>query len=98
MKKIEQEQKHEARKMAQKFLNTAKPETLRRMEDEGTLVERLPVLMHEEIYPWLLDQMTQFLKVEDQAEAMVSELFEGSLKIPCEGHHENIEQEKKVKQ
>ena len=37
--KVEDEKKLEARKMAQKFLQTSRQDVIQRMHDEGTLVE-----------------------------------------------------------
>ncbi len=69
------------------------------MHDEGSLVERMPnLIMHEEVVPWLYQQMTQFLHEDLQVDTHVSDLVEHAFNAPLHDHKTTLEEESEKKE
>ena len=86
-------QKYTSRQIAKKFLANVCPVTLQLLEDQGTLVESLGVLLHEQAVPWLYDQTMRFLREEDLVDVNTEEVVEEALNYPAKAHRETVEQE-----
>ena len=93
--RINAHQKYTSRQIAKKFLANVCPTTLQLLKDQGTLVEPLGVLLHEQIVPWLLDNTLKFLKEDDMIDENTEELVVESLNHPAKAHHETVEAENK---
>jgi hypothetical protein len=63
------------------------------MEDEGTLVDRMSIMMHEDVIPWLYTKMGEFLVSEDFADQHVEETFAGSFLKGQKDHRATLESE-----
>ena len=71
---------------------------MKRLEDEGTLVDRMDVLMHEDIVPWLFEKMQDFLHMDFAIEEQVNSVFEEAFAIPQVQHRDQITQNASSKQ
>ena len=91
--KVNAHQKYTSRQIAKKYLANVCPIALQLLEDQGTLVESLGVLLHEQAVPWLLEQTMKFLKDDIVIDNNAEEIFEESLNYPSKAHHETVEQD-----
>jgi len=73
--------KHVARIMAKKYLLGIRENALRALKDQGLLVEPIDKVMHEDVVPWMLDKMMDFLKDEDFIANNVDEVIVDAFKM-----------------
>ena len=54
--------KYVARVMAKKHMNGLKISALKGLKDQGMLVQPIDQVMHEQVLPWMIEKMQEFLK------------------------------------
>lgn len=91
--KINAHQKYTSRQIAKKFLSNVCPSTLQLLKDQGTLVEPLGVLLHEQIVPWLMEKTLHFLHEDITVDTNTEELVEEAVMHPAKAHHETVDSE-----
>ncbi|CAI2386911.1 unnamed protein product [Moneuplotes crassus] len=91
--KVSAHQKYTSRQIAKKYLSDVCGDTLKLLEDHGTLVESLPGFLHEQAVPWLYAKTMKFLNEEDMIDRNTEELVETAIAYPTRAHHETVEQD-----
>ena len=90
--------KYTARLMAKKHLVGLKENALRALVDQGMLVEPLDRAIHEEVMPWLLEQMGAFMVDEEFVEANNEDVVTDAFETGKNTHKQAILNEQKRKQ
>lgn len=60
--------------MAKKYLIGLKHNALNGLVDQGMLVKPIEIVIHENVMPWLLDKMADFLTEDDYIEVNTSDV------------------------
>ncbi len=83
--------KYVARVMAKKYLVGLKDNALRGLVDQGMLVQPIEQVIHENVMPWLLDKMADFLNDEDLIEINTENVIKDAFEFGKESHKKAIE-------
>jgi hypothetical protein len=67
--------KYVARVMAKKYLVGLKQNGLRALVDQGMLVEPIEIVMNENVMPWLLECMGDFIEDEEYQELNLEDVI-----------------------
>jgi len=59
-----------ARVMAKKYLQGLQQNALQALTDQGMMVQPIEQVVHENVYPWVMERMADFLHEEDSIENM----------------------------
>ena len=89
--------KYVARVLAKKHLLGLKLGGLRALVDQGMLVDPIEVVIHENVMPWLLEQMAAFIEDEDYIELNQNEVVRDAVEEGKDTHMKAIEAEQKRK-
>ena len=63
-----------ARVLAKKHLIGLKENALKSLSDQGVLVKPIDIVLHENVMPWIVDQMMNFLTEDDYVQVNAEEV------------------------
>lgn len=72
--------------MAKKYLVGLKSNALRSLVDQGMLVEPIEMVMNENIMPWVLEKMADFLNDEDFIDINTDDVIRDAFELGKETH------------
>lgn len=96
-RKKEKEETHKkitCRQIAKRYLGNLRPNTLKLLKDQGALREQLYVNLHENVMPWLLDKMKDFLVDDQYIQGNLSEVVLDGYNFSQKIHSKTIQDEK----
>ena len=73
--------KHVARVMAKSYLVGLKFNALRGLKDQGMLIEPLDQVMTENVMPWVLDFMADFIDDEEDQEINLEDVIRDAFEL-----------------
>ena len=85
--------KHVARVMAKSYLVGLRFNALSALKDQGMLIEPIEQVMNENIMPWVLDCMADFIDDEDDQEFNLEDVIKDAFELGKQQHKESIEKE-----
>ena len=84
--------------LAKKYLVGIKENALKSLVDQGMLVEPIEIVLHENVMPWVIDKMADFLNDEDFIEINTEDVIRDAFDGGKDSHKKAIEAEYKRRQ
>lgn len=78
--------KHVARVLAKKYLVGLRENALKALKDQGMLVKPIEIVMHENVMPWLLDVMLDFLIDDNEIARNADEVVRDAVEVSRQRH------------
>lgn len=79
--------------MAKSYLVGLRENALKALKDQGMLIEPIEQVMTENVMPWVLEQMAEFIEDEDIQEFTVEDVIKGAFELAKAQHRQGIEME-----
>lgn len=67
--------------MTKKYLVGLRENALSALKDQGMLVHPLDILMNENVMPWVIDQMADFIEDEEYQELNVEDVVRDAFEL-----------------
>ena len=79
--------------MAKSYLVGLRFNALNALKDQGMLIEPIEQVMNENIMPWVLDCMADFIDDEDDQDINLEDVIKDAFELSKQHHKESIERE-----
>ena len=90
-------QKFVARQLAKKYLVGIRENAINALKDQGILVAPLNKVMEEDVMPWLLDKIDEFIQDEEHIEKNASQILNLGVDEGVDEHHKTLQQKYQAK-